>query len=271
MCNKEIKFKAFLDWAMELGADAIATGHYARVIETDGQFRLLKARDGNKDQSYFLYTLGHAQLSRVLFPLGELTKPEVRGVAAGAGFINHAKKDSTGICFIGERNFKNFLGRYLPAKPGEIITTQGEIVGRHDGLMYHTLGQRQGLGIGGLADKSGAPWYVVSKDLIRNVLIVTQGQDDPLLYSQSLAAGDLHWVSGSAPQIPLRCHAKTRYRQADQPCTITGLEQDQCTVIFDGPQRAVTPGQSVVFYSADECLGGGVIESTDQAVSTAPL
>lgn len=261
MCNKEIKFKAFLDWALELGADAIATGHYARVIETDGQFHLLKARDGNKDQSYFLYTLGQAQLAKVLFPLGELTKPEVRGMAARAGFINHAKKDSTGICFIGERNFKNFLSRYLPAQPGEIITTQGEVVGRHDGLMYHTLGQRQGLGIGGLADKSDAPWYVVSKDLEHNVLIVAQGQDDPLLNSQALTAGDLHWVSGSAPQTPLRCHAKTRYRQADQPCTVTSLEQGQCTVVFDQPQRAVTPGQSVVFYLGDECLGGGVIDN----------
>lgn len=261
MCNKEIKFKAFLNWAMELGADAIATGHYARVVETNGQYRLLKALDDNKDQSYFLYTLGQAQLSKVLFPLGELTKPEVRDLATQAGFINHAKKDSTGICFIGERNFKNFLSRYLPAQPGGIITTQGEVVGKHDGLMYHTLGQRQGLGIGGLADKSGAPWYVVGKNLERNVLIVTQGQDDPLLFSDSLIANDLHWVSGVTPHTPLRCHAKTRYRQVDQPCTITSLENNECSVMFDQPQRAVTPGQSVVFYMADECLGGGVIAS----------
>ncbi len=260
LCNREIKFKAFLDHALQLGADMIATGHYARVEEHDGRFRLLKARDQNKDQSYFLYTLGQAQLARTLFPLGDVIKSHARELAAQAGFDNYAKKDSTGICFIGERNFKNFLSRYLPAQPGDILTAQGECVGRHDGLMYHTLGQRQGLGIGGRAGGSGAPWYVVGKDMARNVLIVTQRHDDPLLYSESLTAGDLHWVSGEPPQTPLRCHAKTRYRQADQPCTITKLENGQCSVTFDQPQRAVTPGQSIVFYAGEECLGGGVIE-----------
>ncbi|MEO5574173.1 MAG: tRNA 2-thiouridine(34) synthase MnmA [Gammaproteobacteria bacterium] len=263
MCNKEIKFKAFLEHALELGADMIATGHYARIAETGERLRLLKARDANKDQSYFLYTLGQEQLARTLFPLGDITKPEVRERATRAGFVNHAKKDSTGICFIGERNFKNFLSHYLPAQPGDILTAQGECVGRHDGLMFHTLGQRQGLGIGGRAGGSGAPWYVVDKDMNRNVLIVTQDQNDPLLYSQGLSAIDLYWVSGGPPQTPLTCHAKTRYRQADQACVITELEQGRCKVRFEQPQRAVTPGQSVVFYAGEECLGGGVIECTE--------
>jgi len=263
MCNKEIKFKAFLEHALQLGADMIATGHYARAEGRDGRFHLLKARDHNKDQSYFLYTLGQEQLARTLFPLGEVAKPQVRELAAQTGFDNYAKKDSTGICFIGERNFKNFLSHYLPAQPGDILTAQGECVGRHEGLMYHTLGQRQGLGIGGRAGGSGAPWYVVGKDRGRNVLIVTQRHDDPLLYSQHLTAGDLHWVSGKPPQIPLSCHAKTRYRQADQACVITELEQGRCKVRFEQPQRAVTPGQSIVFYAGEECLGGGVIECTE--------
>lgn len=262
LCNQEIKFKAFLDHALHLGAERIATGHYARVEERDGCFHLLKARDLNKDQTYFLYTLGQAQLSKALFPLGELTKPEVRALAAQADFINHAKKDSTGICFIGERNFKNFLSRYLPAQPGDIETTQGETIGRHDGLMYYTLGQRQGLGIGGRRGGSGAPWYVVRKDLERAVLVVTQDENDALLYSSSLEAAQLRWVAGRAPAAPLRCTAKTRYRQADQACAIESIENATCRVTFDEPQRAVTPGQSVVFYLGDECLGGGVIDRT---------
>jgi len=261
LCNKEIKFKAFLDYATEHGADKIATGHYAKVEFRDGYFRLLKAKDQNKDQTYFLYTLGQAQLSKTLFPLGNIPKPEVRRIAEENHFVNAKKKDSTGICFIGERKFKDFLSQYLPAQPGEMHTPEGELVGRHDGLMYYTLGQRQGLGIGGRKDSSGEPWFVVGKDLINNILLVAQGEH-PLLYSDFLEASKLDWTTGVAPTAPFRCAAKTRYRQPDQDCTITWLEGDRCRVEFDRPQRAVTPGQSVVFYKDDECLGGGVIETT---------
>jgi tRNA-specific 2-thiouridylase len=269
LCNKEIKFKAFLEYAVALGADAIATGHYARVTEADGRLHLFKACDTNKDQSYFLYTLGQAQLAKTIFPLGDLAKPQVRTLASEAGFSNHAKKDSTGICFIGERNFKNFLSRYLPAHPGEIQTTTGETIGEHGGLMHYTLGQRQGLGIGGRREGSGAAWYVVGKDIHKNILVVTQNEHDPLLYSQGLTASDLHWVSGHAPQAPLRCHAKTRYRQVDQACEISKLEEHGCEVIFEQPQRAATPGQSVVFYLGEECLGGGVIKVTQPSTQAA--
>lgn len=262
LCNKEIKFKAFLDYALTQGADFIATGHYARVVRRDGLYRLLKGRDANKDQSYFLYTLGQRQLSKTLFPVGELAKPEVRRIATEAGFANHAKKDSTGICFIGERDFKDFLSRYLPAQPGEMRTPEGELIGRHDGLMYYTLGQRQGLGIGGRQGDNGEPWFVAGKELASNTLIVVQGHDHPLLYSRHLVAGNLHWTSGAQPGLPLRCTAKTRYRQSDQACTITALGNDTCGVTFNQPQWAVTPGQSVVFYSGEECLGGGIIEHT---------
>jgi len=261
LCNKEIKFKAFLDYAIQHGADKIATGHYARIAEKDGRFKLLKGKDSNKDQSYFLYTLGQAQLSKALFPLGELPKSEVRKIAAEAGFENHAKKDSTGICFIGEREFKTFLNTYLPAQPGEIQTLEGRTIGQHDGLMFHTIGQRKGLKIGGLKeDSSGEPWYVVDKDLERNVLLVAQGTDHPALYKQALSAIDLHWVSRQAPASPYHCSAKVRYRQDDQPCTITTIENGIATVLFEQPQRAVTPGQSIVFYNQDECLGGGIID-----------
>jgi tRNA-specific 2-thiouridylase len=261
LCNKEIKFKAFLDYALIHGADKIATGHYAKVEFHDGRYRLLKARDQNKDQTYFLYTLGQEQLSRTLFPLGDIPKPEVRKIAAEHHFVNAAKKDSTGICFIGERKFKEFLSQYLPARPGEMRTPEGELIGTHDGLMFYTLGQRQGLGIGGRKDAGGEPWYVVGKDLERNILLVAQGEH-PMLYSDNLTASRLHWTSGRAPGTPFRCAAKTRYRQPDQLCTITWLEDDSCRVEFDQPQRAVTPGQSVVFYKDNECLGGGVIETT---------
>jgi tRNA-specific 2-thiouridylase len=261
LCNKEIKFKAFLDYALEHGADKIATGHYARVDFVDGSYRLLKAADGNKDQTYFLYTLGQAQLAKTLFPLGDLPKQVVRELARDAHFPNHGKKDSTGICFIGERKFKPFLSRYLGAQPGIMQTPGGEEVGRHEGLMYYTLGQRQGLGIGGRAGSSGAPWYVVGKDLEHNVLVVAQG-DHPLLYSDVLWADKLHWVSGKTPALPLYCAAKTRYRQPDQPCAITGMDEQGLRVVFDDPQRAVTPGQSVVFYQDDQCLGGGIINRT---------
>lgn len=260
LCNKEIKFRAFLDYALELGADAIATGHYARVGRGAEGFRLLKGLDGGKDQSYFLYTLGQAALSRTLFPVGELEKARVRELAAEQGLATHAKKDSTGICFIGERRFKDFLQRYLPARPGEIVTPDGEVLGRHDGLMYYTLGQRQGLGIGGRREGSEAPWYVLAKELESNRLVVGQGHDHPRLFTRHLAASQLHWVAGTAPTLPFECAAKTRYRQPDQPCRITADDAGRCQVEFVEPQRAVTPGQSVVFYDGEVCLGGGIIE-----------
>lgn len=262
LCNREIKFKAFLDHALKLGADYIATGHYARVDSKDGRFRLLKGRDSGKDQSYFLYTLGQQQLSRSLFPVGELEKHEVRHIAEEHHLVTFDKKDSTGICFIGERNFREFLSRYLPAQSGEIQTPEGRVIGHHSGLMYYTLGQRQGLGIGGVPGTNDDPWYVVAKDMEHNILIAAQGHNHPLLFSQSLKASQLSWVDGTGPVAPYRCRAKTRYRQPDQACTITRLENDQCEVVFEEPQRAVTPGQSVVFYDGEVCLGGGVIEST---------
>jgi len=262
LCNREIKFKAFLDHALNLGADRIATGHYARVAFQDGEYRLLKGRDAGKDQSYFLYTLGQYQLSRSLFPVGELEKPVVRQIAEEHRLVTYDKKDSTGICFIGERDFRDFLSRYLPAQPGEIQTPEGQPIGHHSGLMYYTLGQRQGLGIGGVAGSSDEPWYVVGKDMEHNVLLAAQGHDHPLLFSRSLKASQLSWVDGKGPAAPYRCTAKTRYRQADQACLITRLDGDLCEVEFEQPQRAVTPGQSVVFYDGEICLGGGVIEQT---------
>lgn len=262
LCNREIKFKAFLDHAMQLGGYMIATGHYARVEERDGVFHLLKGLDHNKDQSYFLYTLGQDQLSRTLFPLGELPKPEVRRIAEQAGFITHDKKDSTGICFIGERRFREFLGRYIPAQPGEMRTPDGELIGEHAGLMYYTLGQRQGLGIGGRKDSTGEPWFVAGKDMENKILYVVQG-DHPWLHSQSLKAEQLSWVTGKAPEFPCKASAKTRYRQPDQACTISQDDDGKIQVEFEDKQRAVTPGQSVVFYQDDVCLGGGIITSTD--------
>lgn len=262
LCNKEVKFKAFLEHALRLGADYIATGHYARIACADGACRLLKGLDPGKDQSYFLYTLGQPQLTRSLFPLGALPKAEVRRLARAHGLVTHDKKDSTGICFIGERDFREFLGRYLPACPGDIRTPDGELLGNHQGLMYYTLGQRQGLGIGGRRDADEAPWYVVDKDLERNVLVVAQGHDHPLLFSRALEAAALDWVADAPPALPLACRAKVRYRQADQGCTLSALADGRCRVEFDQPQRAVTPGQSVVFYRDDECLGGGIIGRT---------
>ncbi|MDX5298660.1 MAG: tRNA 2-thiouridine(34) synthase MnmA [Gammaproteobacteria bacterium] len=262
LCNKEIKFRAFLDYALSLGADCIATGHYARRrLTTDGKAQLLRGLDHNKDQSYFLHAVSGERIARTLFPVGELEKPQVRALAEAHGLITHDKKDSTGICFIGERKFSDFLKQYLPARPGNIETDQGDVIGRHHGLMYHTLGQRQGLGIGGLKDHGDAPWYVADKDLERNVLIVVQGTDHPRLYSQSLHTAQVDWVAGDPPALPARCTAKTRYRQPDQDCRIEADETGY-RVTFDQPQRAVTPGQSVVFYQGDICLGGGVIERT---------
>ncbi|MEO6146024.1 MAG: tRNA 2-thiouridine(34) synthase MnmA [Sulfuriferula sp.] len=256
LCNAEIKFKAFLDHALSLGAERIATGHYARLLEVDGRHELLKAVDTAKDQSYFLYRLNQAQLSKSMFPLGELTKPQVRRIAEDAGLPNFAKKDSTGICFIGERPFREFLQRYLPIQPGDMCTPDGRVVGRHQGLMYHTLGQRQGLGIGG----AGAAWFVAGKDLKENRLIVVQGHDHPLLFSTHLRAADLNWIAGLEPDHTLTYAAKTRYRQADASCRFGMLNQDGCTLDFDTSQWAVTPGQSVVLYAGDICLGGGIIQ-----------
>ena len=261
LCNKEIKFRAFLDHALTLGAEHIATGHYARNTYHDGAWRLYKGVDPDKDQSYFLHLLDQQQLSRALFPLGALHKHEVRKLAAAAGFTNHAKKDSTGICFIGERKFRDFLQRYLPAQPGPIRTPEGRLIGQHEGLMYHTLGQRQGLGIGGIRDAGDAPWYVIGKDLAENALIVAQGRDHPRLYSHGLIARQLHWIVAPPTRPNTRCHAKIRYRQADQACTLLVQDDGSYQVLFATPQRAVAPGQSVVFYRDDECLGGGVIDA----------
>ncbi|HEY6130780.1 MAG TPA: tRNA 2-thiouridine(34) synthase MnmA [Halioglobus sp.] len=262
LCNREIKFKAFLDYAMHLQADCIATGHYARRGEYDGKSTLLKALDANKDQSYFLHAVGHTELEKSLFPVGEITKPEVRRLALECGLATAKKKDSTGICFIGERRFKDFLQQYLPAQPGEIRSLDGATLGMHQGLMYHTIGQRQGLGIGGLAHHKEAPWYVIDKDLARNVLWVGQGNDHPALFKSTLYATDIYWVAGQAPDLPLQCAAKVRYRQPDQPCLLTHSSQQGYCVEFETPQRAITPGQSVVFYQHEHCLGGGVIERT---------
>ncbi|TCJ97845.1 tRNA (5-methylaminomethyl-2-thiouridylate)-methyltransferase [Volucribacter psittacicida] len=261
LCNKEIKFKAFLDYAAEdLGADYIATGHYVRRGEHQGKAQLLRGLDSNKDQSYFLYTLSHQQIAQSLFPIGELEKPIVRQIAEELDLVTAKKKDSTGICFIGERKFKDFLARFLPAQPGDIRTVDGEIIGRHDGLMYHTLGQRKGLGIGGLKNAGDEAWYVVEKDLANNELIVAQGHNHPRLYAKGLIAQQLHWVDRQALQQPLRCSVKTRYRQTDITCTIEPINQDCISVMFDEPQMAVTPGQSAVFYQGEVCLGGGIIE-----------
>ena len=256
LCNKEIKFKAFLDHALTLGAERIATGHYARVCEVDGQYQLLKGSDPNKDQTYFLYTLGQAELSRTLFPIGHLAKTEVRALAQAAGLPNHARKDSTGICFIGERDFRTFLKRYLPAHPGEMRTLAGGAKGRHEGAMYYTIGQRQGLGIGG----AGEAWYVVDKDIEQNILYVEQGEHHPALYNPALLASQLHWVTGTPPDLPHACTAKVRYRQTGQACSIGQIASGTLRVEFPSAQRAVTPGQSVVFYDGEVCLGGGVID-----------
>lgn len=261
LCNKEIKFKAFLEYAAEdLGADFIATGHYVRRPPLDQHLKLLRGLDSNKDQSYFLYTLSEQQVAQSLFPVGDIEKPIVRAIAEDLGLATAKKKDSTGICFIGERKFKDFLARYLPAQAGDIKTVDGQVIGRHDGLMYHTLGQRKGLGIGGVKGASENAWYVVEKDLVNNVLIVAQGQDNSALLSSGLIASQLHWVDRQPIREKLRCTVKTRYRQADILCEIQPLDDETIRVIFDEPQIAVTPGQSAVFYQGEVCLGGGIIE-----------
>ncbi|NBI42716.1 tRNA 2-thiouridine(34) synthase MnmA [[Haemophilus] felis] len=261
LCNKEIKFKAFLEYALEdLDADFIATGHYVRRTPLGQTPKLLRGLDSNKDQSYFLYTLSEAQVGKSLFPVGDIEKPVVRAIAEELGLATAKKKDSTGICFIGERKFKDFLARYLPAQAGDIKNLDGQVIGRHDGLMYHTLGQRKGLGIGGVKGAAENAWYVVEKDLINNVLVVAQGHDNSALLSSGLISSQLHWVDRQPIREPLRCTVKTRYRQEDISCEIQPLDDDNIRVIFDEPQIAVTPGQSAVFYQGEVCLGGGIIE-----------
>jgi len=263
LCNREIKFKAFLDEARALGAECIATGHYARVAREGGRWRLLRGADAGKDQSYFLHQLGQAQLAATLFPIGHLPKAEVRRLALEAGLPTAAKKDSTGICFIGERDFREFLARYLPARPGEIRDPAGTVLGEHAGTWYYTLGQRGGLSIGGVRGRAAAPWYVVGKDVAANVLYVDQGADSPWLRSTRLRSEPAHWVAGAPPAARFECTAKVRYRQDDQACRVEVDADGGVSVAFASPQRAVTPGQSVVFYQGDECLGGAVIATTD--------
>lgn len=257
VCNKEIKFKAFLDHALSLGADYVATGHYAQVSYSDGHYRMLRGVDTNKDQTYFLNQLSEEQLSRVMFPLGGIRKPKVREIATSEGLATAGKKDSTGICFIGERNFKSFLQQYLPAQPGDMRTFTGEVVGSHDGLMYYTIGQRQGLGIGG----PGEPWFVAGKNLDDNVLYVVQGFHHPRLYSEGLVAEDVNWIHEMPSDKLFSCTAKFRYRQVDKKVTVHPEKDGTVQVIFDEPERAITPGQSVVFYDGEECLGGGTIDT----------
>ncbi len=261
LCNREIKFKVFLEYARLLGADKIATGHYAQIQNHQGQTQLHKGLDPNKDQSYFLHAVGAAEFSQTLFPIGHLEKPKVRQIAQQQGLITHNKKDSTGICFIGERRFNDFLSQYLPAQPGIIENEDGKVLGQHNGLMYHTLGQRQGLGIGGVAGAGESPWYVAQKDLTRNVLVVVQGAQHPLLLSTALSASQIHWINPPPHAGQFRCMAKTRYRQSDQACEVS-LQGEHLRVTFDQAQRAVTPGQSVVFYDGSHCLGGAVIDAT---------
>lgn len=258
-CNKEIKFKVFLQYALQLGADCLATGHYAQIHDQNGAMQLLRSEDAEKDQSYFLYTLGQAELAKSLFPVGHLVKHQVRELARTAGLINHAKKDSTGICFIGERRFKQFLNEFLLAQPGLMKTPEGKTIGQHDGVMFYTIGQRRGLNIGGQKDAAESGWYVLAKDIPNNILIVGQGHDHPLLYSSRLICNQVHWVSGQAPDSLFSCTAKIRYRQKDTPCQITPLSNDMYQVDFNQPQRAITPGQSIVFYQGPVCLGGGII------------
>jgi tRNA-specific 2-thiouridylase len=262
LCNREIKFGVCFDYARRLGADWVATGHYARV-EHGGRPRLLKGTDPDKDQSYFLHAMPAQALARTLFPIGEMKKEAVRTLARELTLPVFDKPDSTGICFIGERPFAAFLAQYLPAQPGDIVTLEGRKIGRHQGLMYYTLGQRQGLRIGGERDSSGEPWFVADKDLEQNRLVVVQGHNHPALYASSLEAGQLSWIAGAPPAGTFRCTARVRYRQADQACEVR-MGPEGCEVRFDAPQRAATPGQYVVFYQGEECLGGGVIAKTNR-------
>jgi len=261
LCNKEIKFRAFLEHALNLGAERIATGHYARLAHDQGGWHLKLAADADKDQTYFLHLLGQDQLGRSLFPLGDLKKDQIRAMARRAGFPTAEKKDSTGICFIGERRFRDFLARYLSDHPGPMETPQGKVVGKHRGLAYYTIGQRQGLGVGGVAGAVEAPWFVARKDTARNALILVQGHDNPQLFSAGLDGSALHWIAPEPPATPpFDCRLRLRHRQPLQDCRITEIEGNHCRVGFARPQRAVTPGQAAVFYKQDECLGGAVIE-----------
>ena len=266
LCNREIKFKTFLDEARALGAEQIATGHYAQIAHRNGRWRLLRGADTDKDQSYFLHQLGQEPLAATLFPIGDLPKREVRRLAAEAGLPTAQKKDSTGICFIGERDFREFLAQYLPSQPGEIRSVDGTKIGEHGGVFYYTLGQREGLNIGGVKGRVSAPWFVVGKDVARNLLIVDQGSDSEWLLSQQLDSEPAHWIAGAPASTHFSCTAKTRYRQQDEPCDVTVNDDGSVSVAFTAPQRAVTPGQSVVFYQGEECLGGAVILSTDARI-----
>jgi len=266
LCNKEIKFRAFLDHAKLLGAEKIATGHYARIGNNDDNgntTQLLRGLDTNKDQSYFLHALNQHQLSHTLFPVGEFEKPYIRELANENNLVTHDKKDSTGICFIGERRFSTFLKKYLPAKPGDIQTTEGTTVGQHNGLMYYTLGQRKGLGIGGLKESDEEPWYVVGKDLLSNTLNVAQGHNHPAMFHNTLETSEINWIENVAPDV-ITMTAKIRYRQSDQQCTLNKINnnshREKYHITFNEAQRAITPGQSIVFYQNEICLGGGVIE-----------
>ncbi len=262
LCNREVKFGPFLEQAKKLGADMIATGHYAKKIEKDGKFYLAKANDLNKDQSYFLNQLNQEQLASVIFPLENIDKPKVREIAKKLELSTADKKDSTGICFIGERNFRKFLKEYLPAKPGKILDLQGNIVGQHEGLMYYTLGQRRGLNIGGKKDGNGQRWFVIKKDLEKNILYVSQGEDD-LLFSNGLYASGMNWIPTIPEEKSFNCFAKFRYRQPDQKVSVTIIDKDKIKVDFDEKQRAITPGQFVVLYNEDGiCLGGGIIDES---------
>ena len=258
MCNKEIKFKKFLDYALKLGADYLATGHFAKVKYENGEYKLLRGEDNNKDQTYFLNVLTQEQLSKAMFPIADYTKKEVREIAKEKGFVTADKKDSTGICFIGERDFKDFLSNYIPAKPGKMRTIEGEVKGQHDGLMYYTLGQRKGLGIGGSG--TGEPWFAAHKDLKHNDLYVVQGSEHPALFSKGLYASNISWISNKEKNKEFECTAKFRYRQKDKEVKVYIINDDKCKVVFKNPQKAVTPGQAIVFYNKEECLGGGIIE-----------
>ena len=262
LCNKEIKFKAFLDHALNLGADYIATGHYAKVQKHNAIGLLYKAKDRDKDQTYFLHAVNPTALAKTLFPIGDYLKSEVRAIALQQDLVTHAKKDSTGICFIGEKRFKSFLNEYLLAQPGDIVDTFGQRIGQHDGLMFYTIGQRQGLNIGGIKNTDQAPWYVVGKNLAANQLMVAQNQNHPMLYAQGLQCGLIDWLVPEPPELPYTCYAKIRYRQHEQPCLVSPLQNDHHLVLFSSPQRAVTPGQSIVFYQQNQCIGGAVIENS---------
>ena len=272
LCNREIKFKTFLDHSDDLGYEMMATGHYVRKDEKDGEFFLLKGLDNNKDQSYFLYAINQYQLSRSLFPVGELDKPEVRKIAETLKLSTFDKKDSTGICFIGEKRFQDFLSQYLKPNPGKIVTPDGQVIGKHSGLMYYTIGQRQGLGIGGVKNALSEPWFVIAKNHKKNQLIAGQSTHNHLIMDDALVATQVTWISGKSPELPFDCQAKIRYRQADQTCTITRInEEGHISVEFDQDQRAITPGQSIVFYDGETCLGGAIIEDSNRLTSTCEL